>query len=66
MINPTIKEVEYAEELGNYIMEAYNDPDIDPDHMMGIMMAALHHAQVIDPDRVQHFYKVGIRTLRGI
>lgn len=65
MINPTIKEAEYAAELGKYIMEAYKDPDIDPDQMMGNMMAALHNAQVIDPDRVQHFYKVGIRKLRG-
>lgn len=66
MINPIIKEAEYAAELGKYIMEAYKDPDIDPDQMMGNMMAALHHAQVIDPDRVQHFYKVGIRKLGGI
>ena len=66
MINPTKKEAEYAAELGKYIMEASKDPDIDPDQMMGNMMATLHNAQIIDPDRVQHFYKVGIRKLGGI
>ena len=66
MINPIIKEAEYGAELGKYVMEAYKDPDIDPDQMMGNMMAALVNSQVIDPDRVQHFYKVGIRKLGGI
>lgn len=65
MINPIIKESEYAAELGKYVMEAYKDPDIDPDQMMGNMLAALVHAQIIDPDRVQNFYLVGIRKLRG-
>lgn len=65
MIDGRVKESEYCIELAGYIEEAYKDPDIDPDQMMGNMMAALHHAQVIDPDRVQHFYKVGIRKLRG-
>lgn len=65
MINPTIKEAEYAAELGRYVMEAYKDPDINPDQMMGNMLAALVNSQVIDPDRVQHFYQVGIRKLRG-
>lgn len=66
MMNPIIKEVEYADEIGKYIIEAYKDPDIDPDLMIGNMLAALVHAQIIDPDRVQNFYLVGIRKLRGI
>ena len=66
MFDPTIKEAEYCKEIGLYIIEAYKDPDIDPDQMLGNILASLRRAQVMDPDRVQHFYKEACKKLEGV
>lgn len=63
MIDPRIKEKEYCKELGLMIKEAYKDPDIDPDEMVGFLLASLQFDQTIDIDRVEHFHKVGMRKL---
>ena len=63
MIDGRIKESEYCKELAGYIEEAYKDPDIDPDRMMGYLLAALNRDQVIDCDRVFHFYAEGMKRL---
>lgn len=63
MINPKIKEQEYCYELGLMIKEAYKDPEIDPDHMLGFLLASLEFDQTIDIDRVDHFHKIGLLIL---
>lgn len=63
MINPRFKEQEYCNELALMIKEAYKDPEIDPDQMLGFLLAVLQFDQTIDRDRVDHFHKIGLRML---
>ena len=64
MIDSNMRECEYCKELANLIDIAYQDPDIDPDRMIGNLMATLHMSQTIDADRVQHFYTEGYKKLK--
>ena len=64
MIDSNMRECEYCKELGQLIILAYKDPDIDPDKMIGNLLASLHMAQIMDHDRVQHFYTEGYKTLK--
>lgn len=65
MIDPRFKEQEYCNELSLMINEAYKDPEIDPDHMLGFLLAVLEFSKTIDRDRVDHFHKIGLRKLSG-
>ena len=66
MIDSNMRECEYCNELAELINIAYQDPEIDPDKMIGNLMAALHLSQILDPDRVQHFYKEACKKLEGV
>lgn len=63
MIDSNMRELEYCGEIGTLIILAYDDPEIDPDHMLGNILASLHFSQILDPDRVQHFYKEACKKL---
>lgn len=53
----TMKEAVLVSELGQELIDALaKDDEIDQDHAMGTMLAALNYSQHIDMDRVLHFF----------
>ena len=57
-------EAVFVAELGQELIQhlCLND-DIDQDHAIGMMLAALDKSQNIDMDRVLHFYSEGKKLI---
>lgn len=57
-------EAVFVAELGQELIQHLcNNDDIDQDHAIGMMLAALDKSQNIDMDRVLHFYSEGKKLI---